>query len=146
MNLRPSILDDLGIIATISWFFRQFQAVYSGIRLDKQIDVQETEVPDALKTNIFRVLQEATNNIAKHSKADRMRVALGKNEGAVELVIEDNGRGFDPRSVPTAEDGETGFGITSMKERTELSGGSFSIESKKGAGTTVRASWPYRSE
>ena len=146
MNLRPSILDDLGILATISWFFRQFQAVYSGIRVEEQIDVQETEVPDALKTNIFRVLQEATNNIAKHSKADRMRVALGKNEGAVELVIEDNGRGFDPRSVPTAEDGETGFGITSMKERTELSGGSFSIESKKGAGTTVRASWPYRSE
>ena len=146
MNLRPSILDDLGIIATTSWFFRQFQTIYSGIRVEEQIDVQETEVPDALKTNIFRVLQEATNNVAKHSKADRMRVALGKNEGAVELVIEDNGRGFDPRSVPTAEDGETGFGITSMKERTELSGGSFSIESKKGAGTTVRASWPYRSE
>lgn len=146
MNLRPSILDDLGILATISWFIRQFQAVYSRIRVEEEIDVQETEVREALKTNIFRVLQEAANNVAKHSQADRVRVSLRKKGDVLELVIEDNGGGFDLQSVLTAADGETGFGITSMKERTELSGGSFSIESKTGAGTTVRASWPCRSE
>jgi PAS domain S-box-containing protein len=146
MNLRPSILDDLGILATISWFIRQFQAVYSRIRVEEEIDVQETEVREALKTNIFRVLQEAANNIAKHSQADRVRVSLRKKGDVLDLVIEDNGGGFDLQRVLNAEDGETGFGITSMKERTELSGGSFSIESKTGAGTTVRASWPCSSE
>ncbi|MBW2172691.1 MAG: PAS domain-containing protein, partial [Deltaproteobacteria bacterium] len=142
MNLRPSMLDDLGILATISWFVRQFRAVYSGIRVEEQIDVQETDIPEALKTDIFRVLQEAANNIAKHSTADRLSVSLSKENDSLELVIEDNGRGFDLESVLENVDVETGFGITSMKERTELSGGSFSIESKEGAGTTVRAVWP----
>jgi PAS domain S-box-containing protein len=145
MNLRPSMLDDLGVMATISWFVRQFQAVYSGIRVEEQIDVRETEIPEVLKTNIFRVLQEAANNIAKHSSADRVRVSLNKKSDSLELVIQDNGRGFDPGGVLETEDIETGFGITSMKERTELSGGSFSIESAKGAGTTIRAVWPRRS-
>jgi len=146
MNVRPSILDDLGILATISWFFRQFQAVYSDIRVEKEIGVQEKDVPDALKTNIFRVLQEAANNIAKHSQADRMRVSLRKTGNVLELVIEDNGGGLDLQSVLATAGVETGFGITSMKERTERSGGSFSIKSKTGTGTTVRAVWPSRSE
>jgi signal transduction histidine kinase len=142
MNLRPSILDDLGVLATISWFVRQFQTVYSEIRVEEQINVQETDIHEALKTNIFRVLQEAANNIAKHSSADRFSVSLTKQNDSLELVIADNGQGFDPDSVLETEDIETGFGITSMKERTELSGGSFSIESVKGIGTTIRSVWP----
>ena len=142
MNLRPSMLDDLGILATISWFVRQFQNVYSGIRVEEQVNVRETDVPDVLKTNIFRVLQEAANNIAKHSSADRFSVFLSKKNNLLELVIKDNGRGFDPDSVLETEDIAGGFGITSMKERTELSGGLFSIESVKGTGTTIRAVWP----
>jgi PAS domain S-box-containing protein len=145
MNLRPSMLDDLGVLSTISWFFRQFQAVYSDVLVEEQIDVQETDIPEVLKTNIFRVLQEAANNIAKHSHADRVSVSLSKENESLELIIEDNGRGFDPESVLETEDVETGFGITSMKERTELSGGSFSIESREGGGTIVRAVWPGRS-
>jgi PAS domain S-box-containing protein len=145
MNLRPSMLDDLGVLATISWFVRQFQAVYSGIRVEEQINVQEANIPEGLKTNIFRVLQEAANNIAKHSSGDRVSVSLSKENESLELTIKDNGRGFDPESVFETEDAETGFGITSMKERTELSGGSFSIQSKEGAGTTIRAVWPCRS-
>jgi signal transduction histidine kinase len=145
MNLRPSMLDDLGVLATISWFLRQFQGVYSGIRVEEQIDVQEADIPEGLKTNIFRVLQEAANNIAKHSTADHVGIFLSKEEDSLRLVIEDNGRGFDPENVLETEDVETGFGITSMKERTELSGGSFSIESREGAGTTIRAVWPGRS-
>jgi signal transduction histidine kinase len=90
-------------------------------------------------------LQEGANNIAKHSSADRVSVSLSREGGSLELVIGDNGRGFDPERVLETEDVETGFGITSMKERTELSGGAFSIESKEGAGTTIRAVWPRRS-
>jgi signal transduction histidine kinase len=87
-------------------------------------------------------LQEAANNIAKHSNADHISVSLSKEGNSLELIIKDDGRGFDPESVLETEDVETGFGISSMKERTELSGGSFSIESGEGAGTTIRAAWP----
>jgi len=142
MNLRPSMLDDLGVLATISWFIRQFQAVYSGIQVEERIDVRETDIPEGLKTNIFRVLQEAANNIVKHSKADRVSVSLSKENDSLELNIEDSGQGFDPERVLETEDVETGFGITSMKERTELSGGSFSIQSREGGGTNIRAVWP----
>jgi signal transduction histidine kinase len=144
MNLRPSILDDLGVVMTISWFCRQFQAVYSKTRIEEQINIKETEVPGALKTIIFRVLQEALNNVAKHSDADLVRLYLGKIDDNIELAIEDNGRGFDLGSILSLEDSEKGFGITGMKERTELSGGFFTIQSTMGAGTVVRASWPYK--
>lgn len=142
MNLRPSILDDLGILATISWFFRQFQGIYSNILIEEQIDVKETEVPEPLKIIIFRILQEAMNNVAKHSNADRVSVYLRKADNIIELAVEDNGSGFDIEGLPSIEGPEAGFGIASMKERTELSGGVFSIESSKGAGTTIQASWP----
>jgi len=146
MNLRPSILDDLGVVTTISWFCRQFQAVYSKTRIEEQINIKETEVPGALKTIIFRVLQEALNNVAKHSDADLVRLYLRKIDDNIELAIEDNGRGFDLGSILSLEDSEKGFGITGMKERTELSGGLFDIQSTPGSGTVVRASWPYKTK
>jgi PAS domain S-box-containing protein len=141
MDLRPSVLDDLGILATISWFCREFQSIYSGIRIEQQINIQEDDVPDPLKTVIYRVSQEALNNVAKHSKADLVRLSLRKTDGAIELAIEDNGLGFDLKDLLSVEGIKTGLGLASMKERAELSGGSFTIESGKGTGTTVRATW-----
>jgi PAS domain S-box-containing protein len=143
-DLRPSILDDLGLLATISWLCREFHTIYSGIRIEKQIDIEENEVPHILKTVIYRVLQEAFNNIAKHSLADLVRLSLSKAEGIMDLVIEDNGRGFDLEDTLSSESSKRGLGLASMKERTEYSGGSFSVESKKGEGTIVRASWPCK--
>ncbi len=143
MNLRPSVLDDLGILATVGWFCRQFRTVYSFIRVEENIDIQEKDVPDPLKTIIFRVLQEAMNNVAKHSHADRVWLSLKKNRGSgVELLIEDNGTGFDVPAFLSVRSSEKGFGITGMKERTELSGGTFEICSAEFAGTVVRALWP----
>jgi signal transduction histidine kinase len=136
MDLRPSTLDDLGILATIGWLTREFQKVYSHIQIEKQLDLQEAEVPNPLKITLYRIIQEALNNIAKHSKADRVRLSLKKKEDGIELVVEDNGLGFDINNF------KKGFGISSMRERTELSGGSFTIESTQEAGTTIRASWP----
>jgi PAS domain S-box-containing protein len=136
MDLRPSILDDLGILATIGWFTREFQKVYSHISVEKQISVEENEIPDSLKTTLFRVMQEAMNNIAKHSKAELVRLILTKTAGKIELSVEDNGAGFDPENI------KQGLGLTSMRERTELSRGSLEIESIPGKGTTIKASWP----
>jgi PAS domain S-box-containing protein len=141
-DLRPSLLDDLGIMATISWFCRELEKVYSGIKIEKQMDMEEKEVPEPLKIVVFRVLQEAVNNVAKHSKADLVRVFLKRRNGKLELVVEDNGQGFDVEHVSLVRSPQKGFGLTSMKERTELSGGAFAIESTPGVGTVVRASWP----
>ena len=143
-DLRPSLLDDLGIVLTISWFCREFESLYSDIRIEKAIDIEEEEVPDRFKIVIFRVLQEALNNVAKHSKAKLVRVFLRGTDGNIELVVKDEGQGFDVEEQRSEKELSAGFGLTSMKERTELSGGSFSVESSKGRGTTVRASWPVK--
>jgi PAS domain S-box-containing protein len=142
MNLRPSVLDDLGILMTINWFCRQFESTYSNIRIRKEIDIEEHEVPDPLKIVIYRVMQEALNNIAKHSKAPVVSLFLRKTGQAVELVIRDSGQGFDLSEAQSRVGAGRGLGLDSMRERTELSGGSFSIESNKGEGTSIRASWP----
>ncbi len=136
MDLRPSTLDDLGILATLEWFCREYQKIYSHIRIEKEIGLQESEVSTPLKTVIYRVMQEAMNNIAKHSKADLLHLSLKKKDDRIELVVEDNGTGFD------LEKSKKGFGLGSMRERTELSGGIFTIESTPGKGTMIRIIWP----
>jgi len=141
MDLRPAMLDDLGILATLSWFCRRFETSYPGIRIDQKIDVQEDEVQDTLRTSIFRITQEAMNNIAKHSKADLVWLSLRRIDNDVELTIQDNGQGFDWAKVHSLESTKRGLGLSSMRERTELSGGAFAIESSEGKGTTIRASW-----
>jgi len=141
-DLRPPTLDDLGILATISWFCREFQTIYSGIRIERHIELREDDVPDPLKTIIYRVMQEALSNVAKHSKANLVRISMRKANGRIELAVEDNGLGFDLEDVLSLENAKRGIGVSSMKERAELSGGSFAIESATGAGTIIRASWP----
>ena len=137
MNLRPALLDDLGLLPTIGWFVREYQTTYPSIRVEKQTEIEETQLPDPLKAVIYRILQEAMNNIAKHSKANLVSIFLmRKKDDRIELVIEDNGIGFDRESV------KRGLGLGSMRERAELSVGSFDIESVKGRGTVIRASWP----
>jgi PAS domain S-box-containing protein len=142
MDLRPSTLDDLGLIATIGWFSREFQETYSDIRIEREINIEENEVPEPLKIVIYRVLQEAVNNVAKHSEANLIGVRLSKTDGKIELAVEDNGRGFEVEEALSVESSERGFGLGSMRERTEFTGGSLSIKAAKGAGTVVRASWP----
>jgi signal transduction histidine kinase len=142
LDLRPSMIDDLGLLATLSWFCRTFEQTYSGIRIEQKIDISEADIPDHLKIVVLRVTQEAMNNIAKHSKADSVCFSLCKRDDWMELVLEDNGRGFSLEEVHALRPSMQGLGLTSMKERAELSGGSFGIESLNGKGTTVRASWP----
>jgi signal transduction histidine kinase len=104
--------------------------------------MDEHEVPGSLKILIFRILQEALNNVAKHSEADTVNLSLKKNKGKIELNIEDNGKGFDLDEVLHADSHERGLGLQSIRERTELFGGSIDINSKKGKGTSICANWP----
>ena len=142
MSLRPSILDDLGLLPTIEWLCREFEQTYPKIRIQKEILAEENDISPSLKIVIYRTLQEAMNNIAQHSKADLTCLSLLKTEGKLELLVQDNGHGFDLKKAVDSKNSWQGFGLISMRERTELSSGSFSIDSTEGEGTIVRASWP----
>ena len=141
LDLRPSILDDLGILAALSWFCRRFQATYPKIRVEQETAIREEEVPESLKTVIYRIAQEALNNIGKHSRADFVHFGLRRTD-QIELFIQDNGRGFDLKEKLSLSSSKGGLGLGSMRERAELSGGSFAIESAVGKGTTIRVLWP----
>jgi len=140
-DLRPSILDDLGILATINWFCREFQNVYSGIRIKREIQIRENDIPSPLKTVIYRILQEALNNVAKHSGADVVQLSLKKTDYGVELTLHDNGTGFDLTEAISLIPSRRGFGLASMRERAQLSGAEFDMASSVSKGTAIRVVW-----
>ena len=140
-DLRPSILDDLGILATIKWFCREFQNVCAGIRIETAIDIEESDIPMYLKTTIYRIMQEALNNVAKHSNADMICLQLQKTKTGIHLTIQDNGQGFNLNQAMDIQTSLRGFGLASMRERAEMSGARFKIDSEAQYGTTIRVVW-----
>lgn len=144
-GIWPSILDDLGIVMAVSWFCRRFAETYPAIAIDKELALNESDVDPSLKIVIYRIVQEALNNVAKHSRADRVRLSLQKTAQQLALTIHDNGIGFAIAQGSGMDRSRHGLGLSSMRERTRLSGGIFEIESTPGAGTTVRAIWNGRS-
>jgi PAS domain S-box-containing protein len=141
-NLHPSILDDLGLFAAIRGICREFKEVYSKIQVQNNFEIDERDVPGSLKILIYRILQEALNNVAKHSHADTVNLSLKKNNQKIELIIEDNGKGFDLHQVLRTDGHARGLGLQGMRERTELFGGSIDLKSETGKGTTICAKWP----
>jgi PAS domain S-box-containing protein len=141
-DLWPSVLDDVGILATIEWYCREFGKNHSGLSIEKHVDLAEEDVPPSMKVVIYRVMQEAMNNVAKHSQASHVFLSLIKKENLLEFTVKDNGIGFDLEEIIVKRHPWGGLGLLSMKERTELSGGLFGVESGRNKGTTVRASWP----
>jgi signal transduction histidine kinase len=119
--------------------------LYPQRHIELESEISEEEVPESLKVNIFRIAQEALNNIAKHSKAEWVDISLSKDGNGIELVVSDDGVGMDPHIIMQTSTA-TSLGLTSMRERAELTGGSFSIESTPGEGTTIRAFWPMETE
>nr|MBP7322043.1 PAS domain S-box protein [Deltaproteobacteria bacterium] len=143
-NLRPAMLDDLGLIAALQTHVRRFQQQYIGIAVTVSTELEEEVIPERLRIVLFRITQEAFTNVAKHSQATRARISLRKGGERLCLEVRDNGRGFNIDSTSTSRSEEAGFGLTSMKERTRFFGGTFTLESFPGKGTTVRACWPLR--
>jgi PAS domain S-box-containing protein len=140
-ELRPSILDDLGILPTLSWFFREFETACGHIAVEKSFNVAEHEVPVSLQITLYRIVQEAAHNIVKHAGADRVRVCLDRIDEQLHLLIEDNGCGFDPGSIRCREGDSRGLGLLSMKERVSLSGGVYQLASAPGQGTRIEVTW-----
>jgi signal transduction histidine kinase len=141
MGLRPPMLDNLGLLATLGWFCREFQSLHPNSHLDLKTRIAEDEIPDVLKITIFRIAQEALNNVAKHSRAKRVVLSVIKNRDSIELVVQDDGKGFDLDSIVAQNSGRS-LGLAGMRERVELTGGTFSIESTHGKGTMLRTCWP----
>jgi PAS domain S-box-containing protein len=140
MGLRPVMLDDLGIVATIEWFCREFRTAFPNLRIEIATPIEEKDIPEDLKIVIFRIIQEALNNVAKHSRAKSANLSLVKNGDQIELTIEDNGVGFDVEALAQEEDLRS-VGLASMKERAEISGGTLFIKSIEGHGTSICAKW-----
>lgn len=140
-NLRPTIMDDLGLMATIKWYLRQFQRLYEGIRIDFRSEIAEADIPETMKIIIYRIIQEGLNNAVKHGKATTVSLQMRYSDGkrSISLLIEDNGHGFDVEAVFTNTDTLSGYGLIAMRERCEIFGGSFHIESQIGAGTKIHA-------
>ncbi|MBX9706165.1 MAG: PAS domain S-box protein [Gammaproteobacteria bacterium] len=142
MALRPSMLDDIGVLATLTWFCRESSLVYKNISIQLQLDIKEEDIPVRIKVVIFRIVQEAFNNAVKHSSAERINIILKLVGSTIVLSIEDNGVGFDAKCV-SSHGGvvSSGLGLASMRERAELASGIYSIDSTKGAGTKIQVTW-----
>ena len=131
-GIRPAVLDDLGLRAAIEDVVNGLAA--AGLEVEQAIDAGIDRVSPEIQTTAFRILQEATSNARKHSGSKRLRIAVRIEKDDLVVEVEDFGRGFD-----TASPSRSGFGIMGMTERTRLTGGSCSIESVPGKGTTVTA-------
>lgn len=141
MDLRPAILDDLGIVATISWLARQLEALQKDIRVEKRVEVAEHSIPESQKTAIFRIVQESLNNIVKHSSARTVRIDLRADDQHLLLTVEDDGQGFSMPKVLESLDSSAHFGVANMRQRANSSGGVLVIKSEPGGGTVVSCAW-----
>jgi signal transduction histidine kinase len=141
-NLVPPLLKDLGLTATVLSFCREFERDYPDIKVKTNIDIDESEFTLNLKTTIFRIIQEAFTNIARHSCADAVNLMIVKSQGIIKLSVSDNGKGFETESIYEDPSPLKGMGIAGIKERTEFSGGLFEIRSGAGLGTILTCTWP----
>jgi PAS domain S-box-containing protein len=133
-EMRPAALDHLGLAKAVDNFAREWAKHY-GIPIEfGEVGVGDSRLGPDVEINLYRITQEALNNVMKHSGASRAGVLLERRDGHVVLIVEDDGKGFEPGR---ALDGERGMGLLSMKERAMQVGGALEIESAPGAGTTL---------
>ncbi len=144
-DLHPTILDDFGIVAAIKSFVKSYRITYPDFKVVTRLMISEEEIPTALRPAIFRIMQESMNNVAKHSRCDTVSVYLGKRKHTVVLEITDNGCGFDVLKTQVESIRHGALGFVSMRERVQLSSGTFTVRSAPGEGTTVTAAWPIGS-
>ena len=142
-NLSPSILDEFGICAAIEMLCNEFGSETPVIRVECSSCVDEVMLPDIVKVAIYRVVQEALNNIRKHAAAERVEVQVISGDQDLELTIRDDGDGFEGAEVMRESISSIGLGLTSMRERVEATGGEFVLQTRPGEGTVVLAKWPH---
>ena len=140
LDLRPSMLDDLGLVPTLSWHFDRYSA-QAGVRIDFRHTGAERRFKPEVETAAYRIVQEALTNAARHAGVEAVEVQIAASEKVLCIRIEDHGRGFDPSA-----DSGLSAGISGMKERAKLLGGRLIVESAVGRGTTVLAELPLKND
>lgn len=138
-GLRPPVLDDLGLAASLESLAR------STPLLNVQVNTMTTVLPEHVETAVYRIAQEALQNVMKHASAAHVQLRLSVSPGAVLLEVSDDGVGFDPATTPERA-GPVGYGLPGMQQRAELLGGQLTAESRPGRGTVVRLRVPFSQE
>jgi signal transduction histidine kinase len=141
-DLRPSHLDDLGIGAALRWHAGRVEEL-SGLHVSVEVLGEEGPVSPAVKTTIFRIVQEALNNIVKHAKAENANITLTFEPSVIRVRVRDDGCGFDLAEKKGLHGGRPSLGLVGMQERAALFGGEFSVSSRPGQGTLVEVIIPY---
>lgn len=138
-DLRPMALDDLGLVPTLKKYLETIEEYNRGIKLDFQSNGNEARLPNNFETSIFRLVQEAVSNAIRHGKSTDINVKMEWLTEQVSIIIKDNGTGFDQEIVK-----DQSFGLTGMRERIELIGGEFFINSTLGEGTVLMFHIPLK--
>lgn len=140
-ELRPSILDDLGLAPALEWLA---QGVGARAGLAIKVVAPDRRFSPLVETALYRVVQEGLTNVARHARATTVRIEVGADDAAAWVVVEDDGRGFDVDTI-LARRGDRGLGLIGMRERVEMLGGTIGISSVPGKGTTLRVMIPVES-
>ncbi len=140
-ELRPSILDDLGLVAAMEWQSEEFEK-RSGIHVNFTNRLTDAAVPPNISTSLFRIYQELLTNVARHSKASQVETSTYQEADTIFLTVHDNGQGFDTTGVANKKT----LGLTGIKERSSLIGGTYEIKSSPGFGTSVLISVPLHNK
>ncbi|OEF96472.1 sensor histidine kinase [Desulfuribacillus alkaliarsenatis] len=142
-QLRPSVLDDMGLISAIERVIIDYREVL-GIDIDLVVhgETSEQRITSEIEIAVYRILQEALTNIYKYAKAENVSVILNFRQKSLQMIIEDDGVGFDSQTVLNSKASEKQLGIYGMKERAELLDGTYEIESNVGVGTTIYVTIP----
>jgi signal transduction histidine kinase len=136
VQLRPAALDDFGLVPALERLVQTYSET-TGIAVEFEAGLGDERPPPEVETTLYRIVQEALTNVVKHAEAEKVSVLLVRREGSVTVVIEDDGRGFDP-----ANSREDGLGLLGMRERVELHDGRLKIEAARGSGTTLVVEMP----
>jgi two-component system sensor histidine kinase DegS len=141
-DLRPMTLDDLGLVPTLRRYIQQFSDK-NGVKIELMTQSAESRLPTHYEVAIFRFIQEALNNVARHANASSARVMLDFAPDSIHVSVDDDGSGFPVKDVMNNESGRRNMGISTMRQQVEtLLGGEFGIESSTGRGTRVAAVIP----
>ena len=140
-ELRPGVLDDLGLVAALEWQVQEFSRRF-GIACELHVDRDELAIRSSVATTCFRICQEALTNVARHAKANEVHVRLEERDDEIVLSIRDNGRGIREEEIRNSDS----LGLTGMAERARSFGGEFTIAGTEGEGTTVKARLPLDGE
>ena len=138
-DLKPSVLEDLGVILTLKWFAEEYAKIYSDINIDLKIEASESDIKEEHKAVIYRIVQEAMNNIIKHADAKNILISLIKSDKGLLLRISDDGDGFNLKAMK--KDKNRGLGLDSMEERALKAEAAFKMNSSKFSGTVIQVFW-----